>query len=56
MSQSILVRFHALMEANDFTRLMTLVDEPDFREMDDKVHVNSRLKDLRESALGVLIL
>jgi hypothetical protein len=48
--------FHALRQGDDVKELMKLVDARDYREMDDKVHVNSRLKDLRESAQGVLTL
>jgi len=48
--------FHALKQADDVKQLMALVDARDYREMDDKVHVDRRLRDLRVPVQGALSL
>jgi hypothetical protein len=48
--------FHALRQPDDVKQLMTRVDLHDYREMDEKVHINRRLSDLRVPAQRALSL
>ena len=48
--------FHALKEANDVKKLMQRCDARDYREMNNKVHVDKRLRDLHLLVQGALSL
>jgi hypothetical protein len=48
--------FHALKEASDVKKLMQRCDARDYREMNDKVHVDRRLRDLHLPIQGTLSL
>jgi hypothetical protein len=48
--------FHALKRAEDVKRLLLLCDSSDYREMNKKVHVDRRLKDLHAPVQGALSL
>ena len=48
--------FYTLREARDVEKLLERCDEHDYRDMNDKIHVTRRLKDLHPTPQGVLSL